>query len=109
MHETTGNNSSATDEGLTPEHQKLAESGTIPVSPLKSRKITSVISGEDYMDYVILCERLDFGNHAKKLSTRDIDDRVIHLALLLLKREVGKIRQKTGNSFVSVSTIEKQQ
>lgn len=108
MHETTGNNSSAIDEGLTPEHQKLAEYGTTPVSPMKSRKITTVISGEDYMDYVILCERLDFGNHAKKLSVREIDDHVMRLALRLLKREVGHIREKTGSSFISASAIEKQ-
>jgi hypothetical protein len=108
MHETSDNHSEHTDEGLTPERQKQAEPGIIPESPLKSRKITSVISGEDYMDYVILCERLDFGSHAKKLSAREIDDRVMHLALHVLKREVGQIRQRTGSSFISASSIEKQ-
>ena len=107
MHETSENDSGTTDEGLTPKWQEEAEHGTTPESPLKSRKITSVISGEDYMDYVILCERLDFGSHAKKLSAREIDDRVMHLALHTLKREVGRLRQKTGSSFVLASTIEK--
>lgn len=107
MHETRENHGDTTGEGFTPERQKKDEPETIPESPLKSRKITSVISGEDYMDYVILCERLDFGSNAKKLSAREIDDRVMHLALHVLKREVGQIRQMTGSSFISAKTIEK--
>jgi len=108
MHETSENHGDTTGEGLPPERHRETKPVTTPVSPLKSRKVTSVISGEDYVDYVILCERLDFGSNARRLSARDVDDRVIHLALHLLKRKVDQIRQDTGSSFISASVIEKQ-
>ncbi|MDA8151632.1 MAG: hypothetical protein M0003_02800 [Acidithiobacillus sp.] len=104
MQSNRGNTDEATTAPKSSEARGQTEYGIIPEYPMKNRKVTTVISGEEYIDYVVLCEIIDFG---KKLSTRDIDDRVIRLALRLLKHEVDQFRKKTGRIFIAARDVEK--
>ncbi|MDA8152442.1 MAG: hypothetical protein M0003_06960 [Acidithiobacillus sp.] len=104
MQSNRGNANEATSAPQSSESREQMEYGIIPESPMKNRKVTTVISGEEYIDYVLLCEIIDFGG---KLSTRDIDDRVLRLAIRLLKHEVDQFRKKTGRIFIAARDVEK--
>ena len=104
MQSNRNNTDEATNAPQSSEVREQMEYGTIPESPMKNRKVTTVISGEEYIDYVVLCEIIDFG---RKLSARDIDDRMVRLSLRLLKHEVDQLRKKTGRIFIAARDVEK--
>ncbi len=66
-----------------------------------SEKISSIVSGEDYIKFTVLRERIVFDN---KMTNKEKTSEIIKIALCLLEKKVDEFVKK-GVSFVHESKL----
>lgn len=74
----------------------------VPASSEKTKKLQTILSGEDYIDYVSAAARVSFG---RKLTNREMDDFLMKKAISLLVERINIIRLESQTTFVEMDRL----